>query len=273
MLTLVEVTNSRSDKLRLPLMNTSGGYSVRDIEGLDPVNAALTSSSVAQVDGAQFQNARRDVRNITMKLGLEPDYAVTTVQSLRSGLYDFLMPKSNVQLGFYLDNVLYAITSGQVESFQNVLFSADPEVDVSIICYDPDLYGPTAAVLSNNTRTDTNSNVVNYPGSSDAGVIFVLNVNRVLTDFWIINTTPSSTRQKMEITGAFVAGDVITINTIRGSKAVTLTRGGITTSLLAGLDPLATWVSLQKGVNNFGAFAAGASIPFTMTYTPQYGGI
>jgi hypothetical protein len=240
---------------------------------LGPVAASLTSSSLAQVDGAQAQNARRDIRNITMKIGFEPDYVITTVQSLRSALYDYLLPKALVGLNFYIDDVLTLVTSGQVETFDNPLFTDTPEADISIVCYDPDLYGPAPVVLSDDTRSDTNTNLVNYPGTSEAGLIFTLNVDRALTDFWITLQRPDNQRQKMEVTGSFISGDVITIDTRPGSRSVTLLRSGLATSILAGFDETGTWLALQKGSNQFGAFAAGAGIPFTMTYLSQYGAL
>lgn len=273
MLTVVEIQNILGSVLRLPLLDTSNGYSVRDIEGLGPVAATLTSSSLAQVDGAQAQNARRDTRNITMKIGFEPDFVNTTVQSLRSALYDYLLPKSLVSMNFYIDDVLTMVTDGQVETFDNPLFTDDPEADISILCYDPDFYGPAPLTLSTSTRSDTNTNLITYTGNSETGLIFTLNVNRALTDFWITNARPDNQRQKMEITGSFVSGDVITINTKPGSRAVTLMRGGVSSSILAGFDETGIWLSLQKGDNQFGAFASGAGIPFTMVYTPLFGAI
>lgn len=273
MLTAVEITNIRGDTLRLPLADASRGYSVRDIEGLDPVNATLTTSTIAQDDGAQPQNARRDTRNITMKLGLEPDYMMTTVQSLRSALYDYLMPKANILMGFYVDGDLFVTSQGQVESFENSMFSADPEVDISVICYNPDFFAPEAEILSSNSRADTNTNVFTYEGTSDIGVIFTLNIDRTLSDFTFVNTTPSGIRQRMSVSGSFTGGDIVTINTIPGQKAVTLKRGALVSSVLYYLDTTAQWISLQKGANAIGVFTASAGIPYTVSYTPQYGGI
>lgn len=273
MLTAVEITNTRGDTLRLPLADSANGYSVRDIEGLDPVNATLTTSTIAQDDGAQPQNARRDSRNVTMKLGLEPDYMMSTVASLRSGLYDYLMPKANITLGFYVDGSLFVTSQGQVESFENSMFSADPEVDISIICYKPDFFGVAPQVLSSSSRADTNTNIVDYPGTSPTGMIFTLNVDRTLNDFTVVSTTPSGVRQRMSVSGAFVAGDIVTITTIPGQKSVILTRGRGISSVLNYLSTPAQWISLEKGDNAFGVFTATAGVPYTMTYTPLYGGI
>ena len=276
MLTLVEITNVRSDKLQLTPANSSNGYVVKDIEGLDPVTATLTTSSLAQVDGVQFQNAQRTSRNITMKLGLQPDYVSTTVDSLRTALYDYLMPKANILLGFYKDGVLFATTAGQVESFENSMYSSDPEVDISVICYDPDFYAPAPVVTDIDTVMDTTATLINYAGTSDAGIIFTINVNRDMGSFSLYNVAPDNTVQVFGVTavsGTFIDGDVITITSIPGMKSVTLTRAAITTSVLYYVDDAATWISLQRGENFFRAYAGGDGVPCVLTYTPLYGAI
>lgn len=278
MLTMVEITNYSGGILRLPIQDASAGYVVRDVEGLSPVKATLTSSTMAQEDGAQPQHAARTTRNILLKIGLESDYVTNDVQSLRSSLYDYFMPKANIKIGVYLDNALYAITFGQVESFDNVLFSADPEVDISVICYDPDFYAPSAISLNMNTSADTNATTISYNGSSDAGVLFKLNVNATITsggNISIYNTQPDGTIQVISISNlpTMISGDVLTVNTVPGAKAVTLTRAGAVYSLLSYMDPASNWIILTKGDNSFRAFYSGTPIPCTVAYTTKYGAI
>ena len=275
MLTAVDITNSRGDTLHLPLMDISGGYVVREVKGLDPVSASLTSSSTAEEDGAQPQFARRGPRNVTMKLGLKPDYNVNTVQSLRSALYPYLMPKLNIKLDFYLDNVLYVTTDGQIEDFSNEMFTQDPEVNISILCYDPDFYAPSAITASDFTQSDNvTTKLIQYNGTSDAGFVFTLNINRALSGFTLTNTTPDNVKRSLEIAGAsFVSGDVLTITTIKGQKAIVFNRAGLVSSILYFKTDVSEWPFLQNGNNNLGAFCSGAGIPWSLSYTPKYGGI
>lgn len=274
MLTAVDVTNVRSDTLQLPMLSAANGYAVRDIQGLNPVSAQLTSSSMAQLDGAQFQNARRDPRNITMKLGLVPNFVTNTVDSLRQNLYDYFMTKSNVGLTFWKDGSVYASTSGVVETFDDTMFTDKPEVDISIICYDPDFYAPAPVVTSIATVATTDAMSFSYPGNSDAGIIFALNINRTLTGFTVYNQQPDNTVTAFAVTGAFAAGDIFTINSVPGQKSATLTRSGLTTSALSMVDPTNIgWPVFQRGINLFRAFASGASISGSVTYTTKYGGL
>jgi len=272
-LTAVDVVNAIGSTLQLSILNPANGYIVREITGLDPVNATLTSSSLAQVDGAQPQNARRDIRNIVIKLGLEPDYAASSVADLRSGLYDYLMPKENVTLGFYIDDALTYEITGQIETFENAMFSADPEVDISIVCYDPDFYSVSETVVAVDTVDGTVETPIVYQGTSDAGLIFTVTLDANLPEgFSLYNTPPANAYQGMVIETPLLSGDIITVNTIPGQKSITRTRGAVETSLLYALQTGAVWLFFHRGTNYFRAYAE-EEMACAITYTAKYGGI
>lgn len=273
MLTKVEIVNVRGDILPLPLADFSGGYLVKDIQGLDPVKASLTSSSMAQVDGAQPQSSRRDVRNITMKLGLEPDYDTLSVAGLRSNLYNYMLPKAVIGMNFYVDGALFASTTGTVESLDNNMFTADPEMDSSIICYDPDFYGPDLVTINGYTVSDTFAYPITYEGTSDAGIIFTLTVNRTIAGFSLYNTKPDGTTQTFDFVGALVNGDVVTITSIPRKKSAIKVTSGTPSSVLYGVQPASTWLDLANGDNYFRAAVSGAAINYTIQYTPKYGAL
>lgn len=273
MLTAVDATNGTGGTLHLTIFDPENGYLVREITGLDPVNATLTSSKLAQRDGAVFQNARRETRNVVIKLGLEPDYAASTVDSLRSGLYDYFMPKENISLGFYIDEVLSYTIQGQIETFENAMFSADPEVDISILCYEPDFSAPEATVLDVSTVDGTVETPIEYTGTSDCGLIFEMTLTADLDEgFALYNTPPANAYQGMIIDAALLAGDIVTVNTIPGQKAITLNRGGTQSSLLYALQEGAIWLFLHRGTNYFRAYAE-EDMSATVTYTVLRGGI
>lgn len=274
MLTAVKITNAVGDFLVLSVLDNSNGYTIREITGLDPVNATLTTSSLAQVDGAQFQNARRDIRNIVIKIGLDPNYSDQTVASLRTNLYNYLMPKENVTLEFAIDGSYNYVCTGQVENFENAMFSADPEVDISIICYDPDFYHTSETEVDIETVDGTVETPIEYAGTSETGFIFTMTLAEDLDEgFALYNTPPANAYQGLVIETALLTGDVITVNTIQGQKAITLTRGAIETSLLYALQTGYIWLFFHKGTNYFRAYVDGDSISGVITYTAKYGGI
>jgi len=272
-LTHLEVRNSAGDLLDLQLDDTTDGFVLQGVSGLDPVNAVLISSDYAQQDGAQFHTARRQTRNIVITIGLEPDWSVDTVKDLRSRLYSWFMPKGQVELRF-IDSADPTVSiTGRIETFESVLFAKDPFVDISIICFDPDFAELTTEEIEGDTVSDTTETLVTYDGTVETGIIFALAVDRTLSEFTIYHRKPSGQIVSMDVEADLVAGDVVTINTITGSKGATLTRSAVNSSILYGVSAQSTWIELEPGDNYIRAYATGAAIPYTLTYTNRYGGL
>ena len=273
MLTKIEVEDLQGNTLSLPLQDNSAGYTVTNVDGLDPVKATIVSSPFAQLDGSQFQASRRENRNVVMTIGIEPYFGGSTVRSLRAALYAYFMPKTNVNLKFYDDGVLIATIGGQVESCEAPLFSKDPSVAVSIICFDPSFLAPAYTTVNGNTVSTTTEQTIAYPGTTEAGYLLTLNVNRSLSAFSIYNRRPDGTVGLIDVTYAFLAGDVVKINTVSKNKYITVTRAGIVTSILYAVSSTSKWNPLYPGNNYYRVLATGAAIPFTIGYTAKYGGL
>jgi len=184
-----------------------------------------------------------------------------------------LLPKTNVQLAFYLDGELYVTASGQVESLENSMFSTDPEVDISILCYDPDFYDPDPTSYGASTVSNTNAGIITYDGTTETGIIFAMTLNRDIDSFSIYNTTPDNAVQQFSATGDFQNGDVLTMTSIAGQRSFTITRGGLTFSAMFYVDPTSEWITLENGDNAFRVFTPGAAISYTVAYTAKYGAI
>ncbi len=273
MLTKVEVRTIQGALLSLTLEDVSTGLIVEDIQGLDPVKATIVSSTFAQQDGAQYHSSHRDMRNITLKLGLEPDYAITSVKDLRNHLYSFFMPKSEIYLRFYDDSGLTVNITGRVETCDAPLFSKEPQVDISILCFDPDFLDLEPIELTGSSTSTTTETLVTYDGTVDTGVEFVLSIDRTLTEFTFYHRPPDGTLRTMDIAGSFVAGDVVTISTVFGAKKATLTRTGTISSILYAVSPQSNYHELMHGDNYIRIYATGAAIPYAITYTNRYGGL
>lgn len=273
MLTMVEVINDRGENLAIPIEDDASGYLVKDIEGLDPVKATITSSKFALLPGEQFQASRRGTRNILLKLGYQPDYALTSVSELRKKLYNFLMPETEVTLAFYIDGIRYATIKGRVETFETALFSRDPEVASSILCFDPDFLDVKVTVVNGATTEGLDEYETRYKSVMPTGGIFSMTLNRSLESFVLYNRTATGEVQTMTVTHPFLAGDVVEIDSMPGGKRVTRIRAGVSTSILYAIPPNAGWIMLRPGSNNLRVSAGGASIPFTFTYRTRYGGL
>lgn len=273
MLTEVEVRTSQGALLNMPIQDVSSGVVVEAVEGLDPVKATIVSSSFSSLDGAQYHSSRREARNIKFRLGLEPDYTVDTVRDLRMRLYNFFMPKSPVDLAFIMADGLTVNISGRVESFETALFSSEPAVDISIICFDPDFYDLTAVQVGGMTTPDLVETTIIYPGSVETGIKLTLNVDRAISEFTVYSAPPDGTLRTLDFAAPLIAGDVLTISTVPGDKEALLTRAGSISSILYGISPQSSWIELLPGSNKIRVYAEGVGVPYTIEYTNKYGGL
>jgi hypothetical protein len=274
MLTRVEVQTDRGTQLTLPLEDTGNGFIVANIDGVDPVKAVLVSSSFAGVDGEKYHSARREKRNIKLQLDFNPDYVTTTMESLRTKLYSFLMPKSEVNLRFYYDSGLYVDILGVVESFDDPLFVKDPDATISLICFDPDFINPVQVDLPGNTVADTSTTEIDYLGTVETGIDLTLAIDRAVTALTVSNILPGGKTKQLDFAAPLGAGDSLRISTVTGAKGAWVTRGGVLISLLYGVSMQSSWVGLAgPGPNKFRVTTAGAPIPYTLKYSTRYGGL
>lgn len=272
MLYKVEARNPQGDLFSLQFDDISDGYIVEEIGGLDPVKATIVSSSFAQQDGTHYQSSRRENRNITMKVQMDP-IDDGSVESLRERLYDFFMPKMPVSLRFYRDSGLTVDIDGRVESCEAPLFTDEPEANISIINFNPDFVDMTPVVVTGLNTSNATATNVDYKGSVNTGIVLVVSVAHTMSDVTIYQTTPSGQLYTMEFAGSLVAGDVLTISTLNGNKYATLTRAGVDSSVLYGISPQSKWLELEKGINAIQVYATDGGSPATITYLSRYGGL
>jgi len=278
MISIVEARSRRGDLLSLPLEDDSSGFRVANIEGLDPVKATLVSSSFANNDGEMYQSSRRETRNIKFNIELDPyPESGDTVRDLRKKLYRLFMPESEVRLTFRLEEGLDVDIVGRVESCETDHFSQDPAVDISIICFDPDFYDPTPVVESDGMLTsNVNSTFIAYDGTVEVGAVITLGpLVADIPDFALYHTLPNDEVRTLEFDNVpLETGDVLVISTVPGSKGVTLTRAGTSSSALYGVSPQSNWITLEPGDNQLKLYSAVATgSPWSVEYLNKYGGL
>jgi hypothetical protein len=273
MLNLVEVRTDQGLLLSLPIFDQSLGFLVKSIDGLDPVDATLVYSSMAGQDDEQEQSSKRVKRNIILKLGYDPDWATSSVKKLRDELYKFFMPKAQVRLRFYSDDMPTVEIVGRVEKFTAPLFAQDPEATISLICAKSSFYGMDSLSFGGNTTAGTTEVSRTYDGTIATGGLFQILPDRDLSEFTIYNRLPDDSVQSQEFVFPLIAGDILEINSVNLSKSARLTRAGATTSVLFGISPYSTWTNLYPGVNKLRVAATGDPIPWTFQYANKYGGL
>lgn len=260
--------------MQLPLNDISEGYVIKDIEGLDPVKASLVTSPIAQTDGVQFQSSRRESRNIILKIGLGDLLYSTPVSELRKGLYDFFMPKSNVEIRFHMDGEEHSYILGMVESFVSPMFAREPEATVSILCFKPDFVSVEETLFEGLTTSDDSGESLMYDGSTNTGFIFTMGpIDRAVNNLTIYNQSAGDAAQSLQFSSPLEVGDILRISTVDGNKGAWLRQSSVEASILYGVSPTSTWVNLIPGTNDLQVRVDGDPIPYTIEYSARYGGL
>jgi Phage tail protein len=282
LVTKMEVYSVRPSAPHLPLggfMPSNDPVQVRNIDGLGPVKAEISSTALASGRGEVFQNATSGKRNIVLTLGLNPNWEDQTMSTLRQMLYAYLLPQQWTKLRFYSDFLPTCDIEGYVESFEPNMFSPDPEIQVSIICPKPDFIDIDATIF-NGIVTDGASEVeFEYPGNVDTG--FEMRIDP--TDIMPAYTGPITIVQTAyEEEQSFVMADV-TVNVLKYIKLTTVmslrkvqninASDGAVHSLLPKITPGSVWPQIKPGTNVISVQADDTGQIWTMAYFTRFGGL
>lgn len=274
MLSEVEVRTAQGDLLIMPLADLTDGISVQDISGLDPVEATIVTSNIAQMNGSQYHASSREDRELKFKLGMDEEPGLFTVEEVRDRLYAFFMPTSPVDFTFRTSSGKAVDISGRVKSFVAPLFVPEPVADITIECFEGDFVDKVPVVINDKTTvSDTTTFDIDYKGNVSAGIRFELFINRTITEFTIYSQSADGILRQLDFAAPMSSGQTLTIETFPGSKSAMISSGGSPTPILYGVSPHATWLELQRGLNTIRVYAEGAAIPFTITYFKRYGGL
>lgn len=257
--------------------NPDNGLFLKNIEGLNPVRAELATSEYARYDGQHYHGSRLGMRNIVFTIALRPNFSTSSVKDLRDILYKYFTPGGpKLNFVFYTDSLFpnYYI-SGYAEAFETSLFSADPEVQISVICPDPDFLGPNKQlnVLLNTETT------INYEGNRPGGLFFrITNGQQIASGgFSIEYTRPDYTRDTIQYRGSLEGYSVIDFSSKVRQKEVLYSSGGmigvIEDPRLYEIPIDAVWPLLYPGANRFRIFGPSAGAKIVLNYREAFGGL
>lgn len=170
MITSVDVSGADAP-LNLPLWGYEDGFYIKEITGLGPVSAELSTSSRARFDGLRLQNVRKGVRNVVMTVGLLTGHQTRTVESLRHELYLACPVGREVNLTINREGLPDLSITGVVESVEDAIFSREPEMVVSVVCMDPYYHvGTVDTYTSPWSRLNSVTHDIEYEGNIPSGI-------------------------------------------------------------------------------------------------------
>jgi predicted phage tail component-like protein len=262
--------NKRGEKITLT--HRENEYQVISVEGLDPPNAIVTSTTVVGMDGEKYQNSKLGTRNIVITVKINGDVAAN-----RNRLYRYAKTKQYCKV-YYKSETHDVFAEGYVETMPVSLFTNNQTVQISIICHDPyfkavhEIFSDISKILGlfsfpfafgaaglvEDTITDAaiefgqydENRVVNIINTgAETGVIIEIVVfggsaiNPIIYDVY--------TRESFALDTELYDGDKVTINTNRGQKSIVVLRNGVELNGLNWLRPKSTWLQLHEGDNLF----------------------
>lgn len=281
MIRSITVTNYLGDSMKLVLARPElSGFAIVSVDGLGPAKADINTIDVSTNDGAIYNSARLNKRNIVLSCRFVDTLARESVEAIRHKSYKFFPLKRKVRLTIETDTRT-AETEGYVESNEPAIFSKQEGCVISIVCPYPYFYSagqgniavlhgiePTFEFPFSNESLSKNliefssvkqqrEQVITYTGDAEIGVTITISAIGEASNIVIYNV---GTRELMRIdtnklatlTGSgVVASDEIIISTVKGNKSITLLRGGERFNILNCLDRDASWFQLVKGDNIF----------------------
>ena len=279
MIKSVTVTNYLGESLKMELTNPyDSGIAITDITGIGPGKADINVTELTSSDGSLHNSSRLGTRNIVMTLRF---MFAPEIETVRQKTYRFFPIKKELTLTFETDNRSCYIT-GYVESNEPVIFEENEYTQISIVCPDPYFYSlradstvfsgvvsmfefPFSNEVQNNEETERflimsdlqfeTEQTVYYSGESEIGMTIRIRAIGTVENLTIFNTRTREfikldTDKLQQITGSvIIAGDEITICTVKGKKSIRLLRDGVTTNILNCMTKDSSWIQLVKGDN------------------------
>lgn len=282
-----QIKNSGGESLRLT--QNEEQFQVVSITGLNPASAHINLTDVAGLDGAVFNSSKLNTREIVITLKINGD-----VEENRQKLYLFFRTKERCIFYFRNKNRDVSI-EGIVETVEVGLFTKAETMQISIICPDPYFRAlqEIAVDISNleslftfpfaidedapipfSTYTDNREAVI--LNKSEAATGMIINVE-ALADFSSVEIRDIDTGDYMLLSGTFIAGDKIAINTNPGKKEIRLTRDSTETNAFRTLQRGSTFLQLAVGINRYSYLVDGGSndeaVKITIQYTNAFRGV
>lgn len=263
-------------------------YQVMEISGLNPPGAVINTSATALQDGARFSSSKTNMRSMNISLAINKE-----AEKNRIDLYDVIRTKEQITVHYKNSRRDVSIT-GYVESFDISFFGQKQTAVVAILCPQP--YFRAAQDVINDVNLIIGAFHFPFAIEEDAPVplsyygeiaeINIVNIGDITSGMQIEIRASGQvenpriynrdTREFFGVKGEFESGDVIYIDTRKGSKKVHLLRDGEYTNIFNSIERGSTWLDLKTGDNIFTYEGDGSSAEYMnvrFIHSPLYEGV
>ena len=245
-------------------------YQVINIEGLNPPNAQINTSTIVGMDGAVFNSSKLQTRNLVLTVKINGD-----IEQNRLNLYSYFRTKEWCKF-YYANGSLDVSIEGYVDTVECNLFTNAEMAQISIICpypYFRSIYEVSQDFtnvlkkfvfpFSINIGSPVviseidDSGIVKIFNSSEAENGFIAYVN-FLDDASSLEIINTFTGDDFKVVYSFLENDSLIINTNKGRKSINLIRSGSVINLFQALQTGSVFLQLLPGINTFNYKVSGS---------------
>lgn len=249
MLDTVVVESANPLTLHITDVDPSEMLVVKNISGLTSAKVGLFTGDYAG-EGSYYQGRRGERLTPVITLKMNPDYENDfELSDIRELLYrTFYEPQPDsdgVRVVLKDDRKPDRYFVGYTEDINTDQFSSSRDVQISMICMEPYLssYNETSGV----DAVGWGSLPIVYDGSARTGLAMTFKVNAATNTL-----TVDLNGKKMILNRAFTAGQIVTINTKKGQRAIQVDG----TDIMAALTPTSVWHQLDRPNNTFNIYGS-----------------
>ena len=269
----------------LEFNQVGGAFKITEITGLSPADATINTSTMALVDGAKFNSSKVIMRVIDIAFVIEREPSKNRIE-----VYKVLKSKHAVEVA-YKGDYRNVFIEGYVQSVDIDYFAMKQRVTVSILC--PSSYFRQAQEMVNELSAiigtfhfpfaitepvplsyldNTASLILTNDGDVETGLIIELYARGTASNPKIYNYV---TGEYIGVNFDFVTGDLITIDTRKGSKSIKLLRNGVTSNQFNSIMKGSKWLQLEANESVFvGEAERGfANLEITFKHNNLYEGV
>ena len=234
---------------------------VISVDGLAPAGATINTSTAGLSDGTFFNSSYTNQRNIVLTIVPDGD-----AESARLTLWKYFKPKHKTRL-YFKTRTRDVYIDGYTEAVEGSPYSMKAAYSISIICPMPFFTDVNPSVYVQDYVTNAFAFPVNIPeeglvlgsiqandvdavnfGEEKTGLIVKIKANGEIVNPSIVNVT---SREVFKLNIDLHDGDLVTIDSRRGSKSITLERDGFTYNILNDMSKDSTWLTVSQGQNMF----------------------
>lgn len=238
-------------------------FTIQEIQGLNPPDATINTSQISLIDGAKYNSAKVNMRQINIAFAIEYSAAYNRIQ-----VYNVLKSKQWIRVNYTGDQRDVYI-DGYIQSIDISYFEMKQIVTCTILCPAP--YFQEAQTIVNEIKNIINSFhfpfasteepqivfgyysndvgvTIENDGDVECGLVIELYARSAVSNPKIFNYI---TQEFFGLNYTMETADLITIDTRKGQRTVTLLRDGVETNLFNYVVKNSTWLQLEANGSTF----------------------